>query len=71
MTAVGKGIAAWLAASVALLLGGIGFVIATANPIGVALLAAGALSLVGALDPLRGRLLTLPTAEKPFQVTAP
>lgn len=42
-----KGIAAWLVASIALLLGGIAFLIATANLIGLAMLVVGALSLVG------------------------
>ena len=43
-----KGIAAWLAVSFALLLGGIAFIIVTANLIGLAMLVVGALSLVGA-----------------------
>jgi hypothetical protein len=47
MTVVAKGIAAWLAASFALLLGGIAFIIATANLAGLAMLVAGGLSLVG------------------------
>jgi hypothetical protein len=42
-----KGIAAWLTVSFALLLGGIAFIIATTNLIGLAMLVAGALSLVG------------------------
>ena len=42
-----KGIAAWLAASFGLLLGGIAVIIATANLIGLAMLVVGALSLVG------------------------
>ena len=44
---VAKGIAAWLAASFALILGGIAFIIATTNLIGLVMLVAGALSLVG------------------------
>jgi hypothetical protein len=40
-----KGIAAWLAASFALILGGIAFIIVTRNPVGVVMLVAGALSL--------------------------
>jgi hypothetical protein len=47
MTLVAKGIAAWLAVSFALILGGIAFVIATTSLAGVAMLVAGALSLVG------------------------
>jgi Flp pilus assembly protein TadB len=43
----GKGTAAWLAASFALILGGIAFVIAPTNLIGLAMLLAGAVSLVG------------------------
>lgn len=42
-----KGVAAWLAVSFALLLGGIAFIVATANLIGLAMLVVGALSLVG------------------------
>jgi hypothetical protein len=42
-----KGMAAWLAVSSALILAGIAFLIATANPIGLALLLPGTLSLVG------------------------
>jgi hypothetical protein len=44
---VAKGIAAWLAASFVLILGGIAFIIATANLIGLVLPVAGAVSLVG------------------------
>jgi len=44
---VAKGIAAWLAASLALMLGGIAVLIVTTNLIGLAMLLAGALSLVG------------------------
>ena len=47
MTLVAKGIMAWLAVSFALTLGGIAFVIATTSLAGVAMLVAGALSLVG------------------------
>ena len=47
MTRVAKGIVAWLAVSFALILGGIAFVIATTSLAGVAMLVAGALSLVG------------------------
>jgi hypothetical protein len=47
MTVVAKGITAWLATSVALMLGGIAFIIATANLIGLALLLPGVLSLAG------------------------
>jgi hypothetical protein len=42
-----KGIAAWLVVSSALVLGGIASIIATTNLIGLAMLVAGALSLVG------------------------
>jgi hypothetical protein len=45
MAVVAKGIT-WLAASFVLILGGIALLVATANPIGVAMLVAGALSLV-------------------------
>jgi hypothetical protein len=44
---VAKGIAAWLAVSFALALGGIAFIIAATNLIGLVMLLAGALSLVG------------------------
>jgi hypothetical protein len=44
---VAKKIAAWLAVSFALILGGIAFVITTTDLAGVAMLAAGALSLLG------------------------
>lgn len=47
LAVVAKGIAAWLAASFALILGGIAFIIATTNLIGLVMLVAGALSLVG------------------------